>query len=447
MRSLCYSFVLLLGLVAVAASAGTVDIAAGGLPKDTATGEFTLTIVIRNITPAQIQKGTDRDDITKTFEIRFKDIDSNPISFTAAAAALTPVKFYAEKIGDVTEAASSDDSSGVNRDLTYQIRIREAAIGELTAKVDKLKRLSLVFKLGGETVVSETDRTLTKENYAIDAAVPFTTVIGSHKSLVANWTVEPTVTTKGGDGQARAPGSVSVYAFSSDVADGTLLPAKVFSTDEKSADAPTNCVFRAFAKEAIKNAAGCVECPPDAFLNESEIINIPGVYHATAAANSGTVTLSGLTNYTDDNPVHYYVFMEYKPSGLQRSQCAIGIASANYTMTELNGEKDAKIVDFRCFVATAAYGTPLHEDLAIFRQFRDETLLRNQLGQRLVQLYYRLSPQLAAFIAQHDSVRDLTRGGLSLLAELLRQRGYGQTDYTSSFNPEPFYTVAREPTP
>ena len=435
MRRLFHTFVLLWSFVAAAAHAANVEISAGGLPKSTDVGEFTLSITIRNVTLTQIQKGTDRNDITLTFEIRFPSIDSNPIAFTQAAAALSPIKFYAEQLGDVAESASANNSASNNTDLTYQIRIREAVAGELTAKVEQMKSMKINFKLGGEAIASDIALTLTKENYAINAAVAFTDIIGSHKSLVANWNVAADVATKGGDGKNRAPGAVSVFAISSTVEDGTIIPAKTFSTDEKSVDIAAQCVFRRFAREAIKNETGCLECPADTYVNESEMTNIPGVYYTSAPASSGTATIGSLINYSDANPIYYYVFMEYRPSGLLRSQCAVGVASANYTMTELNGEKDAKIVDFRCFIATAAYGTPLHEDLAIFRRFRDQTLRSNKLGQQLVHLYYRFSPAIAAVISRHESIRNLVRGGLSLLADGLRRRGYGDDRYLSLINP------------
>lgn len=425
MRSLFLNLIFLLGLNAASAHAGTIDIIAGGLPKDTGIGEFTLTIAVRNITPLQIQKGTDRNDIAKTFEIRLKDIDSNPIAFSAAEAALTPVKFYAEKVSDAQESASADDALGQNRDLTYQIKIREIVAGELTAKIDKLKIISLTFKLGGEIVVAATDRTLTRENYAINAAVLFTNVLGSHKSLVASWTSEASVATISNDNLNRAPGAVTVYAVAASVADGTLFPAKVFANDLDTPDTDTNCIYRTFAKEAIKSPTGCLECPDNSYLNESAIAAIDGVKIATAPASAGSATISGLVNASAENPTHYYVFMEYKPGGLKRSQCAIGVASPNFTMTELNGEKDAQVVDFRCFIATAAYGSPLHEDLLVFRNFRDRALLSSGLGRSVVALYYFVSPSLAAFIAQHDDLKSLVRGTLSLLADNLRQRGYG----------------------
>jgi hypothetical protein len=66
-----------------------------------------------------------------------------------------------------------------------------------------------------------------------------------------------------------------------------------------------------------------------------------------------------------------------------------------------------------CFIATAAYGTPMAGEIEILRQFRDEYLLTNPLGQALVDLYYRVSPPMAEFITEHPSLKPIVRAGLA----------------------------------
>jgi len=65
-----------------------------------------------------------------------------------------------------------------------------------------------------------------------------------------------------------------------------------------------------------------------------------------------------------------------------------------------------------CFIATAAYGTPMAKEIEILHEFRDEYLLTNSLGQALVDLYYRVSPPMADFIAEHPSLKPIVRAGL-----------------------------------
>ena len=64
-----------------------------------------------------------------------------------------------------------------------------------------------------------------------------------------------------------------------------------------------------------------------------------------------------------------------------------------------------------CFIATAAYGTDTARELDILREFRDEVLLPNSLGAKIVSLYYRTSPPIANFISQHEVLRTAVRVG------------------------------------
>jgi hypothetical protein len=65
-----------------------------------------------------------------------------------------------------------------------------------------------------------------------------------------------------------------------------------------------------------------------------------------------------------------------------------------------------------CFIATAAYGTPMAEEIGILREFRDEYLLTNPAGQALVDVYYRVSPPIADFITGHPRLKPIVRAVL-----------------------------------
>lgn len=58
-----------------------------------------------------------------------------------------------------------------------------------------------------------------------------------------------------------------------------------------------------------------------------------------------------------------------------------------------------------CFIATAAYGTPLAGEIDVLRHMRDRSLLPTALGAAFVDTYYRLSPGLAERIAQDPALR------------------------------------------
>jgi subtilisin family serine protease len=65
-----------------------------------------------------------------------------------------------------------------------------------------------------------------------------------------------------------------------------------------------------------------------------------------------------------------------------------------------------------CFIATAAYGSPMSPQVKVLREMRDRFLLNNVLGKTLVNFYYAFSPAVANFIAGHAGLRVMVRVGL-----------------------------------
>ena len=63
-----------------------------------------------------------------------------------------------------------------------------------------------------------------------------------------------------------------------------------------------------------------------------------------------------------------------------------------------NGQDD-------CFIATAAFGSPLEPRIDVLREFRDRVLMRNGAGRKVVEFYYKKSPPVAAYIAERPVLR------------------------------------------
>ena len=74
-----------------------------------------------------------------------------------------------------------------------------------------------------------------------------------------------------------------------------------------------------------------------------------------------------------------------------------------------------------CFIATAAYGSPLERHLDVFRAYRDDVLLKTSVGTALVACYYAVSPGLADAIARHAALAATVRCVLTPLAWALAQ--------------------------
>jgi alpha-tubulin suppressor-like RCC1 family protein len=134
-------------------------------------------------------------------------------------------------------------------------------------------------------------------------------------------------------------------------------------------------------------------------------------YHTVGLKADGTVVAVGCAGEFDDF-----------------GQCDVGnwtditqVAAGTYhtvglkldgTVVAAGGYVSCKLPGSGCFIATAAYGTPVAGEIEILRQFRDEYLLTNPLGQALVGLYYRVSPPIAEFITEHPSLKPVVRAGL-----------------------------------
>ena len=80
-----------------------------------------------------------------------------------------------------------------------------------------------------------------------------------------------------------------------------------------------------------------------------------------------------------------------------------------------------------CFIATAAYGSPMATEVRYLRAFRDRYLLTNELGRWFVGQYYRFSPPLADQLRAHDGWRAIVRVALSPLVALSKWAVSGET--------------------
>ncbi|MDO9228938.1 MAG: CFI-box-CTERM domain-containing protein [Syntrophales bacterium] len=62
-----------------------------------------------------------------------------------------------------------------------------------------------------------------------------------------------------------------------------------------------------------------------------------------------------------------------------------------------------------CFIATAAWGSYLDPHVQVLRAFRDNCLMTHRPGRAFVDYYYSMSPPIAGYIKQRESLRTATR--------------------------------------
>lgn len=65
-----------------------------------------------------------------------------------------------------------------------------------------------------------------------------------------------------------------------------------------------------------------------------------------------------------------------------------------------------------CFIATAAFGSKQAWQVQLLRNFRDQILLKSELGKSFVKFYYRYSPPVAQFISEKPMLKQIVRTAL-----------------------------------
>ena len=65
-----------------------------------------------------------------------------------------------------------------------------------------------------------------------------------------------------------------------------------------------------------------------------------------------------------------------------------------------------------CFIATAAFGSKFEKHVQMLRRFRNLYLMPYKIGRAFVKTYYRYSPPVAEFIADHNILRAIVRWSL-----------------------------------
>ena len=65
-----------------------------------------------------------------------------------------------------------------------------------------------------------------------------------------------------------------------------------------------------------------------------------------------------------------------------------------------------------CFIATAAFGSSIEPQVTLLKRFRDQFLLKSDMGRLFVKAYYHYSPPIAEFISRHDTLKMAVRATL-----------------------------------
>jgi hypothetical protein len=94
--------------------------------------------------------------------------------------------------------------------------------------------------------------------------------------------------------------------------------------------------------------------------------------------------------------------------------------SAITTVSFTTADRQVGQVD-ACFIATAAYGSVLANDVEMLRRFRDRMLKRSVIGELAVETYYTFGPAVAGVVGESDLLRSTARSFLAPVVRWVRQ--------------------------
>lgn len=84
-------------------------------------------------------------------------------------------------------------------------------------------------------------------------------------------------------------------------------------------------------------------------------------------------------------------------------------ASVNYDSSGVSSGYGGYSSSSGCYIATAVYGDYDHENVRLFRKFRDQVLLKSPFGRLFVKIYYAISPSLARHLGPESHISTVIR--------------------------------------
>ena len=237
---------------------------------------------------------------------------------------------------------------------------------------------------------------------------PVTIVIDRDKSLTANFVQEYTLTIMAGEGGTTQPGPGSHGYGEGATAVITAVPNTDYGFIGWTGDVPSghetdNPVTIILDSDKSITAH---------FIRTFQMIIAAGKGGTTDPEPGTHLYNSGMEVIITAIPNENFEFKDWSgdASGTE-NPLAVTMDSEKYVVASFSkvGEAQKSFWEMDCFIATAAFGSPLHPHVQVLRDFRDKYLMTHKFGRNLVSFYYRYSPHVAKAIAKHRILRAVVR--------------------------------------
>lgn len=99
------------------------------------------------------------------------------------------------------------------------------------------------------------------------------------------------------------------------------------------------------------------------------------------------------------------------------------IGGSTGTQPNWNDGRNTQSTSSDCFVATAAFGTPLQTEIQILREWRDNELSFSIAGRQFIDIYYKVGPHLARLVEKNKFIARISRSIIRQAIKYIRNKG------------------------